>query len=142
MKTTLVAAGLIVMMAGSAQAQNRDSDGDVLSSVDYTYVYRDSDGEVISILPTKYYYRDSDGDVISVIWLEMIESDEDDGVIVMADDGPIPGAFVNTTTNAQGEVVLPAQVAVNGLIYKVADDQNGQVVQASARVNPTAFGLD
>jgi len=142
LKSIFVATGLILMMAAPVAAQNRDSDGDVLANVDYTYIYRDSDGEVISVLPTKYYYRDADGDVISVMWLEMNAAQGGTGAFVFGDDGPIPGAVVPTTTNAKGEVVLPAQVMVNGLIYKVGDDQDGQVVQASARVNPTAFGLD
>jgi len=141
MKSLLLAAGMIVAFAPTAIAQNRDSDGDVLSTIEHAYTYRDSDGEVISVLPTKYYYRDSDGNVISVLYYQAFEyaSEDGSGVAVLENGVEVK---VPTSTNANGDVVLPAEISVDGLIYKVVAAEDEVYLQTASRVNPTVFGLD
>ena len=131
MKRILLISSVTIALALPVTAQNRDSDGDVLSTLPYTYD-RDSDGNVVSAI-----YRDSDGNVISVIYAT-------DDIFLYDEVGTVevtPEVFAEITPD--DSIAPPQQVAVNGLAYAVTTLHDRIfLTRLQDGVNPTAFTLD
>ena len=142
MKTVLFASGLAMALMQPAFAQNRDSDGDVLSVIPRHVILRDSDGNVISNYDSKVYVRDSDGEVISVIYVNSWDYANEPGevAVLKADDGVT--YQVDMVESADGTPTLPDQVSIDGLIYQVVMTEDKLTLQTASRVNPVAFSLD
>lgn len=141
MKTVLLASGLALTLMQPVAAQNRDSDGDVVSIQPKLIYFRDSDGDVISVNKYEYQYRDSDGNVISVIRIQRWDYGQLENVYTLeADDGT--EFQVAADRNSSGAPVLPDQVSIDGLMYKVVATDDELSLQTASRVNPVAFTLD
>ena len=155
MKHLLTLTSLALTFALPAMAEDRDSDGDVVSVLPYPGYARDSDGNVLSVLPYPEIFRDSDGNVISVIYpadyfrdsdgniISVISIDDiyayaaDDSGVLESTGNPIPVADTPNTTSER-----PSLISVDGLIYKVAAPSDIAFLKTLERVNPTEFALD
>lgn len=129
MKMLLIASGLVLSLALPASAQDRDSDGDVVSVTagGWTLIRRGDDGSVF----IEIHSEADAGDAHTPSSADPIRASGD----AVAKPNARPGG---TTQSA-----LPKQVSYKGALYDVHTADGRTVLRASnSRVNPKVFGLD
>lgn len=133
LKNALVIATLVAAAAMPAAAQFRDSDGNVISVIDYDYIKK-PDGVYYTLYTT------------TGVQYQVLPTTMMDGVTSVPEQTPVPG-----------QVSVLEQVSVQGQTYRVESSGTQIYLRAEGstqripvkvqnaqgrRVNPTAFALD